>query len=211
MIRPAFSRRCEWTLAALVTCGLVASCAGSSGSSSQHPLTTRTSTHATTHASTNTNTAPPAHHDPYPALCRKIAPAHVQALYRRPLAPMQLGGSSDCSFKPTGSTSDSDSLKVYLRIKDADKMLFNHIGDIDYGTFTAMDGLGGPAKWARRPGSPPTAVDVRRGSFSCTVIPPADLGVMRITTVGGTSVAVPAAAAYARLAARICTDVLAGR
>jgi hypothetical protein len=239
MLSPMFVRRCEWTLASVLGCGLVAAlsvgCSASgpdraAGGRSTSPAT-RTSrpvtppttrpatapvtTPVTTPVTSPVTTTAGGHPDPYPALCRAIAPSDVQALFSRPLAALVLGGSSDCSFAPKRSFSDTETLRVYLRLHDADQTLWQHIGDIDYGTFAPLTGVGDQAKWAHRAGTGPTVVDVRTGTFTCTVVPASEPAAitMRPSGAGASAGHVPVAAArrYAVEVARICTDVFAAR
>ncbi len=135
-------------------------------------------------------------------------------LFRRPIGPMHTGGSSDCQFSPSGSTDDTDTLKVYLRIGDADKTLYDHVGDISYGTFQPLTGVGYQAKWGSYPHSAPTIVDVRHGHFTCSVIPPYAIEVLTLPHAGSATdptVARTAAQAYATQIAQLCHDVFATR
>jgi hypothetical protein len=152
--------------------------------------------------------------DPYPALCRLIAVPDAQRLFRKPLGQMTTGGGSDCQFAPRGSFSDADTLKVYLRRGDGDKTLFNHIGDIGYGRFTPLTGLGYQAKWASQRFIPITVVDVRKGSFTCTVIPPQNEAVTTLAHPGRATdqpVPRPIATAFARAVGTLCSDIFSAR
>lgn len=150
------------------------------------------------------------HSDPYPALCRKIDPADAAALFSKPIGAMTSGGTSDCQFAPRGSLDDTQALKVFLRIHDADKTLFDHIGDISYGRFRPLHGLGYTAKWGSTKDSAPTVVDVRKGVFTCTVIPPSDLSVLAVDHAGVAAhraMTTTTAAAFAGKIGQLCRDV----
>ena len=62
----------------------------------------------------------------YHKLCRAIHPAHVRALFTAPVAPIQLGGTSDCAFFPRGGNALVNGVRVFLRIDDGDKTLWLH-------------------------------------------------------------------------------------
>jgi hypothetical protein len=185
---------------------LIAGCGGGSGT---HAPATNGARKSVTSTRASSPSTLPHHADPYPALCRRIDPADAQRLFRVRLGLMTTGGSSDCQFAPRGSTSDLETVRVYLRIHDGDKTLYDHVGDIDYGTFRELDGLGYQAKWAAGPGTAPTVVDVRDGSFTCTVIPPSDPEVTALRTSGGAGshVAPAQAASYALEIGALCRDI----
>jgi hypothetical protein len=68
-------------------------------------------------------------------LCRAIRAEHVRALFTTPVAPIQLGGSSDCAFFSRGGTPFGAGVQVFLRIDDGDQTLWKHRGDHPYGKF----------------------------------------------------------------------------
>jgi hypothetical protein len=138
----------------------------------------------------------------YRKLCRSIQARHVRALFTTAVAPIQLGGSSDCAFYPRGGQALLDGVRVFLRIDDGDKTLWNHRGDRPYGQFRA---LGGKAKWGYETGRLPSVVDARRGTFTCTVMPSG--GGSAYATGPGTPLA--AARAYATRLLALCGDVFA--
>ncbi len=197
--------RASIVLGAVLVTGLLASCSSDSGASqgvvhSTHP--------STPHSSKPTGPRPT--QDPYPALCRLIAVPDAQSLFSRPLGPMTTGGGSDCQFAPRGTASDADILKVYLRLDDGDKTLFNHVGDISYGRFTPLTGLGYQAKWGSQGFGPPTVVDVRSGSFTCTVIPPSNEAATTLDHPGQETDAPidrSASTAFARSIGLLCRDI----
>jgi hypothetical protein len=106
----------------------------------------------------------------YRKLCRSIQARHVRALFTSVVAPIRLGGSSDCAFFPQGSAG-ATGVRVFLRIDDGDKTLWNHRGDRPYGTFRALTRSGLHAKWGYQGGRIPSVVDARKGTFTCTLIP----------------------------------------
>ncbi|MGN6798021.1 MAG: hypothetical protein ACTHKS_07715, partial [Gaiellaceae bacterium] len=106
----------------------------------------------------------------YHKLCRAIHPAHVQALFTAPVAPIKLGGSQDCAFFPRGGNAFTSSVRVFLRIDDGDKTLWLHRGDHPYGAFRSLVGIAAHAKWGYQSGRLPSVVDARHGTFTCTVI-----------------------------------------
>ncbi len=127
---------------------------------------------------------------------------------------MTTGGASDCQFAPKGSESGIRTLNVYLRLHDGDKTLYDHVGDISYGTFRALTGLGYQAKWGSSGGGPPTVVDVRSSPFTCTVIPPTtedDLTLDHPGLATDAPIDPAVAAAFARALGRLCTDIFATR
>lgn len=137
----------------------------------------------------------------YRKLCRSIKAQHVQPLFRAPVGPIRLGGNADCAFAARGGDPDVAGIKVFLRIDDGDRTLWSHRGDRSYGTFRR---LAVNAKWGYLGGRLPSVVDVRRGAFTCTVIP-----------IGTTGLAIPpgaprtAARAFARRLLAVCGDVFA--
>ena len=139
----------------------------------------------------------------YRKLCKAIEPQHVRALFNRPMAPIQLGGSSDCAFSPRGDAADE--VQVFLRIDDRDQTLWKHLGDRPYGTFRPLTMPGRRAKWGYEGGRLPSVVDARRGAFTCTLIP----------LEGGHGLAVPtgaplaAARTFAQRLLALCGDVFA--
>jgi hypothetical protein len=148
--------------------------------------------------------APPTEAE-YRKLCHAIQARHVRALFAVPIAPIQLGGSSDCAFFPRGGDPFSDGVLVFLRIDDGDQMLWQHRGDRPYGKFRALAGAGDRGKWGYEGGRLPSVVDARRGTFTCTLIPAA--GGTKFTRDGGTNLS--AAQSFARRALRLCADVFA--
>ena len=153
-------------------------------------------------ATTAAYAAPAPSEAEYHKLCRAITPVHVRALFTAPVAPIQLGGTSDCAFFPRGGNALIDGVRVFLRIDDGDKTLWLHRGDHPYGTFRT---LAAQAKWGYQSGRLPSVVDARHGTFTCTVIP----------TVGGTKfartpgTALVAARRYAQRLLLLCGDVFA--
>jgi hypothetical protein len=148
--------------------------------------------------------APPSDAE-YHKLCRAIRPAHVRALFTAAVAPVQLGGSSDCAFFPKGGNPSTEGVRVFLRIDDGDQTLWRHRGDRPYGTFRKLVGITVPAKWGYLSGRLPSVVDARHGTFTCTVIP--TVGGTRFTSFPGT--ALTAARRYALRLAALCSDVFA--
>jgi hypothetical protein len=140
----------------------------------------------------------------YRKLCRSIQARHVRALFTTPVAPIRLGGSSDCAFYPKGSVG-ADGVRVFLRIDDGDETLWKHRGDRPYGTFRALTGAGLRAKWGYQGGRLPSVVDARAGTFTCTLIPFGD----------GTKFALPhapplaSARTFASSLLHLCADVFA--
>jgi hypothetical protein len=141
----------------------------------------------------------------YRKLCRAIQAKHVRALFTAPVAPIQLGGQSDCAFVPRGSNVFVDSVRVFLRIDDGDQTLWKHIGDRSYGRFRVVTGVGRHAKWGYQGGRLPSVADARTGTFTCTVIPTIG-GTMFATSPGA---ALSAAGVYAKRLLALCGDVFA--
>jgi hypothetical protein len=141
----------------------------------------------------------------YRKLCRAIRAKHVRALFTAPVAPIQLGGSSDCAFFPRGSDAFAGGVRVFLRIDDGDQTLWKHRGDHPYGTFRSLAGAGDRAKWGYQGGRRPSVVDARKGTFTCTLIP-ADGG---SGFVGFPGSPVSASRSFAQRALRLCADVFA--
>ena len=141
----------------------------------------------------------------YRKLCHSIQTQHVRALFTAPLAPIHLGGSSDCAFSPKGGNALVDGVQVFLRIDDGDQMLWKHLGDRPYGTFRALTGVGQHAKWGYQGGRVPSVVDARTGTFTCTLIP-GDV----VTKFALTRAPAPATArTFAQHLLRLCADVFA--
>jgi hypothetical protein len=147
--------------------------------------------------------APPTEAE-YHKLCRAIAAQHVRALFTVPVAPIQLGGSSDCAFFPRGG-STVGGVRVFLRIDDGDQTLWKHRGDHPYGVFRTLTGAGQHAKWGYQGGRQPSVVDARSGTFTSTIIP-GDDGAKFVDTAG---TPLTAAAASAGRLIRLCADVFA--
>jgi len=141
----------------------------------------------------------------YHRLCRAIHPAHVRALFTTAVAPIQVGGSSDCAFFPRGGNALANGVRVFLRIDDGDKTLWLHKGDHPYGTFRPLVGIAVHAKWGYQSGRLPSVVDARHGTFTCTVIP--TVGGAKFTPSPGTALA--AARRYAQRLLLLCGDVFA--
>jgi hypothetical protein len=141
----------------------------------------------------------------YRKLCRSIEARHVRALFTEPVAPIQLGGSSDCAFYPRGGQALLDGVRVFLRIDDGDKTLWNHVGDRPYGRFRTLGGVGDHAKWGYQSGRLPSVVDARRGTFTCTVMPSGT----GPTYAEGSGAPLTAARAYAVRLLALCSDVFA--
>src|SRR2546423_1676550 len=116
-------------------------------------------------------TAPPPSEATYRKLCRSIQAQHVRALFTVAVAPIHLGGTSDCAFSPQGGNALVNGVQVFLRIDDGDQTLWKHRGDHPYGTFRAFTGAGQHAKWGYQGGRLPSVVDARTGTFTCTLIP----------------------------------------
>ena len=148
--------------------------------------------------------APPSE-STYRKLCRSIQAQHVRALFTTPLAPIHLGGSSDCAFSPRGGNALVDGVQVFLRIDDGDQMLWKHVGDRPYGTFRALTGVGQHAKWGYQGGRVPSVVDARTGTFTCTLIP-GDV-VTKFALAHGSALAT--ARTFAQHLLRLCADVFA--
>ncbi|HST18448.1 MAG TPA: hypothetical protein VLK36_12325 [Gaiellaceae bacterium] len=142
----------------------------------------------------------------YRKLCRAIHPQHVRALFTGPVAPIRLGGSSDCAFSARGATPELDGIRVFLRIDDGDQTLWKHVGDRSYGTFRWLATTGRRAKWGYEGGRLPSVVDARRGTFTCTLIPAGEKG---LAVPHGAPIA--AAREYARRLLALCDDVFAAR
>jgi hypothetical protein len=141
----------------------------------------------------------------YRRLCRSIEARHVRALFTAPVAPIHLGGTSDCSFSVKGGNALVDGVQVFLRIDDGDQTLWRHRGDHPYGTFRTLTGAGQHAKWGYQGGPLPSVVDARTGTFTCTVIP-GDA----VTKFALSSGPPPATArTFAQHLLRLCADVFA--
>jgi hypothetical protein len=140
----------------------------------------------------------------YRKLCRAIHPQHVRALFTGPVAPIRLGGSSDCAFSVRGAVPELDGVRVFLRVDDGDQTLWKHLGDRPYGTFRSLSTKGGRAKWGYEGGRLPSVVDARSGTFTCTLIPAGSKG---LAVPAGTPLA--AARAYAHRLLALCDDVFA--
>jgi hypothetical protein len=139
----------------------------------------------------------------YHRLCRAIEQRHVAAIFRVPVAPIELGGASDCAFHPRGEDASLDGVRVFLRLDDGDRTLWLHRGDRSYGRFRSLGGLrGAQAKWGYLGGRLPSVVDARTGSFTCTVIPSAGSG---FAAVRGAPLA--SALTFARRLLSLCADV----
>ncbi len=142
----------------------------------------------------------------YRKLCLAIKPGHVQALFNGAVARIRLGGDADCAFSRRGSDPEVAGVKVFLRIDDGDRTLWNHRGDRAYGSFSWLSKTGPTGKGGYEGGRLPSVVDARRGSFTCTLIP-----------VGTTGLATPAGPAladariYAERLLALCDDVYAAR
>ena len=137
----------------------------------------------------------------YRKLCRAIRAEHVRALFTTPVAPIQLGGSSDCAFFPRGSIGAG--VQVFLRIDDGDQTLWKHRGDHPYGKFRSLAVAGAQAKWGYQGGRRPSVVDARDGTFTCTLIPASG----GTGLVGFPGPALTAARSFAVRAVRLCEDV----
>ena len=141
----------------------------------------------------------------YHKLCRAIKPTHVRALFTAPVAPIQVGGTSDCAFFPRGGNALLNGVRVFLRIDDGDQTLWQHRGDHPYGTFRTLAGIAARAKWGYQSGRLPSVVDARHGTFTCTIIP--TVGGTKFTPSSGTALA--AARRYAQRLLLLCGDVFA--
>jgi hypothetical protein len=126
-------------------------------------------------------------------------------LFSGPVAPIQLGGTSDCAFFPMGGNALINGVRVFLRIDDGDQTLWKHRGDRPYGAFRVLLGTTVRAKWGYLSGRLPSVVDARRGAFTCTVIPTA--GGTKFTSFPGTALA--AARRYSLRLVALCGDVFA--
>jgi hypothetical protein len=138
----------------------------------------------------------------YRKLCRSIQTRHVRALFTTAVAPIQLGGSSDCAFYPKGGQALLDGVRVFLRADDGDRTLWNHRGDRPYGRFRS---LGQHAKWGYESGRLPSVVDARKGTFTCTLMPRGS----GTTYATGSGPPLAAAHAYAVRLLALCDDVFA--
>jgi hypothetical protein len=154
-------------------------------------------------AGERTTSAPPTEAT-YRRLCRAIGVQHVRALFTVPVAPIQLGGSSDCAFFPRGGNA-ATGVQVFLRIDDGDQTLWKHRGDHPYGKFRTLAVAGGRAKWGYEVGRLPSVVDARKNTFTCTIIP-AGGGTGLVKPPGS---ALTAAQSFAARAVRLCADVFA--
>jgi hypothetical protein len=141
----------------------------------------------------------------YRKLCRAIRVQHVRALFTAPVAPIKLGGSSDCAFFPRGGNAFAGGVQVFLRIDDGDQTLWKHRGDHPYGTFRPLAGAGDHAKWGYQFGRRPSVIDARKKTFTCTIIP-GDGGTGWAALPGS---ALGAARSFAERAVRLCADVFA--
>ena len=150
-------------------------------------------------------TATPPSDAAYRKLCRSIQLQHVRALFTAPLAPIHLGGSSDCAFSPKGGNALVDGVQVFLRIDDGDQTLWKHRGDRPYGTFRILTGAGQHAKWGYQGGRVPSVVDARTGTFTCTLIP-GDTGT-KLALAHGPALAT--ARTFAQHLLRLCAYVFA--
>jgi hypothetical protein len=149
--------------------------------------------------------ATPPSESTYRKLCRSIRTAHVQPLFTVPLAPIHLGGTSDCSFAPKGGNALVDGVQVFLRIDDGDQTLWKHRGDHPYGTFRALTGAGQHAKWGYQGGRIPSVVDARSGAFTCTLIPGDSTAKFALAR----GPALTSARTFAQHLLRLCADVFA--
>jgi hypothetical protein len=140
----------------------------------------------------------------YRKLCRAVQAKHIRALFRVPVAPIQLGGASDCRFLPRGGNAD-DGVRMFLRIDDGDQTLWKHIGDRSYGKFRPLSGAGDRGKWGYFSGRLPSVVDARSGTFTCTLIP----GGTDTRFTPSTGSPLIAARSFARRLLRLCADVFA--
>jgi hypothetical protein len=143
----------------------------------------------------------------YRKLCRSIQAQHIRELFTggTALAPVKLGGSSDCAFAPKGGNALVDGVQVFLRVDDGDQMLWKHRGDRPYGTFRTLTGAGQKAKWGYQGGPVPSVVDARSGTFTCTLIPGDER--TKLALRHGTPLAT--ARTFAEHLLRLCADVFA--
>jgi hypothetical protein len=155
-------------------------------------------------AATATAGAPPSNAE-YRHLCRSIQAQHVRTLFTAAVAPIHLGGSSDCAFSSKGGNALVNGVQVFLRIDDGDQTLWKHRGDHPYGTFRVLTGAGQHAKWAYQGGRAPSVVDARSGTFTCTLIPGDD--VTKFALAKGP--ALTTARSFAKNLLRLCADVFA--
>jgi hypothetical protein len=157
-------------------------------------------------AGRHTAAAPPTEAT-YRKLCRAIRAPHVRALFTTSVAPIQLGGSSDCAFYPRGGAALGAGVQVFLRIDDGDQTLWKHRGDHPYGKFRSLAVAGARAKWGYQGGRWPSVIDTRDGTFTCTLIPASG----GTGLVGFPGPALTAARSFAEHAVRLCEDVFAVR
>ena len=155
-------------------------------------------------AAAERSTSAPPTEATYRKLCRAIGVQHVRALFAAPVAPIQLGGSSDCAFFPRGGNAFGG-VQVFLRIDDGDRTLWKHRGDHPYGKFRTLAVAGGQAKWGYQGGRLPSVIDARENTFTCTIIP-AGGGTGFVKLAGS---ALTAARSFAARAVRLCADVFA--
>ncbi len=155
-------------------------------------------------AGRGTTAAPPTEAT-YRKLCRAIRTQHVRALFTTPVAPIHLGGSSDCAFLPRGGAAFGAGVQVFLRIDDGDQTLWKHRGDHPYGKFRPLAVPRAQAKWGYQGGRLPSVVDARDGTFTCTLIPAGG----GTGLVGFPGPALTAARSFAERAVRLCEDVFA--
>ena len=78
----------------------------------------------------------------YRKLCCAIQLQHVRVLFGGAVAPIRLGGDTDCAFSPQGGDPEVAGVKVFLRIDDGDRTLWAHRGDRPYGTFRWLSKTG---------------------------------------------------------------------
>ena len=180
-------RKRDRAAACVLACALIALVAAGAGLAAAKRSTSAPPTEAT-----------------YRKLCRAIGVQHVRALFTAPVAPMQLGGSSDCAFWPRGGNAAAG-VQVFLRIDDGDQTLWKHRGDHPYGKFRTLAVAGGLAKWGYEGGRLPSVVDARKNTFTCTIIP-AVRGTGFVKLPGS---ALTAARSFAAGAVRLCADVFA--
>ena len=158
-------------------------------------------------ASARRTTSAPPTEATYRKLCRAIQAQHVRALFTTAVAPIHLGGSSDCGFFPRGGTGFGAGVQVFLRIDDGDQTLWKHLGDHPYGKFHSLAVADARAKWGYQGGRWPSVVDARQGTFTCTLIPAGG----GTGLVGFPGSAQTAARSFAERAVRLCDDVFAAR
>jgi hypothetical protein len=156
-------------------------------------------------AAARTSAALPPTEASYRKLCRAIHADHIRALFAGPVAPIELGGSSDCAFRPRSGGALGARVQVFLRIDDGDQTLWKHRGDHPYGKFRTLALAGAQAKWGYEGGRLPSVVDARKDTFTCTVIPAAG----GTGFVGLPGSALTAARSFAQRAVRLCADVFA--